>query len=316
MARERGDSGVIRGDSLDALKTLPDSSVQLILSDIPYGIGTDEWDVLHRNTNSALLGRSPAQERAGSVFRRRGKPINGWSQADAAIPKEYYDWCSRWAGEWLRVLAPGASAILFAGRRFAHRCITALEDAGFNFRDLLAWTRPRATHRAQRLSIVFDRRGDRSMSARWSGWRLGNLRPTFEPIIWCFKPYRVTIADNVVQHEVGAYNQDAFVKYFGEPDNCMTCGLDPSEGRLHPAQKPVRLLKALIELTTRPGHLVVDPFAGSGSTAVAAHELGRRWLAIEQDSRLCAVIEQRLLSPRSTSARGRAPRPRTVRRAP
>src|SRR3546814_10218109 len=48
------------------------------------------------------------------------------------------------------------------------RCITALEDAGFNLRDLLAWTRPRATHRAQRLSIVFDRRGDRAMAARWS----------------------------------------------------------------------------------------------------------------------------------------------------
>jgi site-specific DNA-methyltransferase (adenine-specific) len=140
------------------------------------------------------------------------------------------------------------------------------------------------------------------MAARWSGWRLGNMRPTFEPIIWCFKPYKVTIADNVLEHELGAYNQEAFASYFGEPNNCMTCGLDPDEGGLHPAQKPVKLLKALIELTTRPGHLVLDPFAGSGSTAVAAHQLARRWLVIEQDPRLCAVIERRLHAERAVRA--------------
>lgn len=38
-------------------------------SDIPYGIGADDWDVSHSNTNAALLGSSPAQERAGAVFK-------------------------------------------------------------------------------------------------------------------------------------------------------------------------------------------------------------------------------------------------------
>ena len=51
-------------------------------------MGLDDWDVLHDNTNSALLGQSPAQ--AGkSAFKRRGKPINGWSQADRNIGREY-----------------------------------------------------------------------------------------------------------------------------------------------------------------------------------------------------------------------------------
>ena len=50
---------------------MPSESVHLILSDIPYGIGADHWDVLHRNTNSAYLGRSPAQRLAGAVFQRR-----------------------------------------------------------------------------------------------------------------------------------------------------------------------------------------------------------------------------------------------------
>ena len=49
-------------DSVEAIKDIPDESVHLILSDIPYGIGAETWDVLHNNTNSAYLGQSPAQE--------------------------------------------------------------------------------------------------------------------------------------------------------------------------------------------------------------------------------------------------------------
>lgn len=290
--------GVVEGDSLEVLERLPDASVHLILSDIPYGIGAEGWDVLHANQNSALLGSSPAQQRAGAVFRRRGKPINGWSEADANIPREYHAWCARWARAWLRVLKPGGSALVFAGRRLAPRCVVALEDAGFNFRDMLAWTRPQAVHRAQRLSVVFARRGDHQRAREWEGWRVGNLRPTFEPILWCQKPYRITIADNVVEHELGAFHQGALVERFGGVDNVIACGLEPGEGGHHPTQKPVRLLRALIELTTRPGHAVLDPFAGSGSTAVAALAAGRRFLAVERDPGYCAVIRDRLAAAR------------------
>jgi len=286
--------GYVAGDCMSLIGAVPDNSVHLILSDIPYGIGADEWDVLHENTNSALLGQSPAQERAGAVFKRRGKPINGWSEADGNIPREYYDWCSKWAGEWLRVLKPGGSAIIFAGRRYAPRCVTALEDAGFNFRDMLAWLRPQAVHRAQRLSIVFERRGDVERAKQWEGWRLGNLRPTFEPIIWCFKPYRITIADNVLEHDVGAYNQDAFSRYFDGVDNVLNCGRESGEGGLHPNQKPMRLMKALIELTTAKGHVILDPFAGSGTTLAAAKELGRHFLGFERDPSYVEAIRKRL----------------------
>ena len=49
-------------DCLEHLPLLDDGSFDLFLSDIPYGIGLDDWDVLHNNTNSAYLGSSPAQE--------------------------------------------------------------------------------------------------------------------------------------------------------------------------------------------------------------------------------------------------------------
>jgi site-specific DNA-methyltransferase (adenine-specific) len=290
-------NSVLTGDSIALVKELPTSSIHLILSDIPYGIGAEDWDVLHDNTNSAYMGSSPAQEKAGAVFKKRGKPINGWSEADRAIPKQYYDWCSTWAADWYRVLKPGGSVFIFAGRRYAHRCICAMEDAGLSFKDMLSWVRDRAPHRAQRLSVVFDRRGDENASRDWQGWRVGNLRPTFEPVLWFTKPYKMgtTIADNALNHGVGGFNEEAFVRYVGGPDNILKgCGFSRNEGGLHPTQKPIRLMQALIELTTKPDQIVLDPFAGSGSTLVAAQRLGRKYIGFELDPVHVATAENRL----------------------
>jgi site-specific DNA-methyltransferase (adenine-specific) len=293
--------GIIQGDCIELLSGLENDSVHLILSDIPYGISVDDWDVLHENTNSALLGQSPAQTRAGAIFKKRGKPINGWSEADRLIPKQYYDWCAKWSANWYRVLKPGGSAIVFAGRRLSHRCVTALEDAGFSYKDTLAWLRDKAPHRAQRLSIVFERRKDQINAELWKGWRVGNLRPTFEPILWFTKPYKIgtTIADNALTHGVGAFNEEAYTRYVHSPDNVISIGFEPGEAGLHPTQKPVRLMQALIELATQPGQTVLDPFAGSGTTLVAAHTLNRRYLGFEQDAAFVQTCKRRLAAMES-----------------
>lgn len=63
---------------------------------------------------------------------------------------------------------------------------------------------------------------------------------------------------------------------------------------IHPTEKPTGILAPLIEYACPPGGLVLDPFAGSGSTAVAARMLGRRAALIEADERYCEVIARRL----------------------
>lgn len=281
----------------ELLKGLATESVHALISDIPYGIGAEDWDVLHSNTNSALLGTSPAQQKAGAIFKNRGKPLNGWSEADRAIPREYYEWCMTWVPEAKRVLKPGGSVIIFAGRRLAHRCECAFEDSGFTLKDILAWMRPRAPHRAQRMSVVFERRNDEQMAAKWQGWRLGNLRPVFEPVLWFTKPYAIgtTIADNASTHEVGGFNQDAFLKYVEEPNNVLEIGFTSGESGLHPTQKPVLLMQALIELTTQPGQIILDPFCGSGTTAVAARNTDRHFIAGDISADFCEVARDRFM---------------------
>ena len=289
---------IIHGNSIDILKKIESNSIHLILSDIPYGIGAEDWDVLHNNTNSAFLGSSPAQKKAGSIFKKRGKPLNGWSEADRQIPKEYYEWCITWVGEWLRILKPGGSAIVFAGRRLSHRCVCAFEDLGFTYKDMLGWSKERAAHRAQRLSVIFDKRGDKDSSEKWEGWKVGNLRPTFEPILWFTKPYKIggTIADNVIENELGAYNEKAYIKYNTNPNNIIHIESNGSDTGLHPTQKPLKLMQLLIELSTKEDHIVLDPFCGSGTTLLAAVSLKRDFIGIEFDKNYYNIAVDRINS--------------------
>ena len=287
---------IMIGDSVTLIKKIADEFIHAIVSDIPYGIGCAEWDILHDNKNSAFLGTSKAQLKAGNVFKHRGKPLNGWSEADKNIPEEYQNWCQTWANEWLRVLKPGASAFVFAGRRMAHRCICALEDAGFIFKDMIAWEKEQAPHRAQRISIIYKRRGDIENFQRWQNWRVGNLRPIFEPVLWFMKPYTIggTLADNVRDYGVGAFNNEAWKKYSADSANKLKIHSQKCDHGLHPAQKPLELLRALIELVTVEGQIILDPFCGSGSTLVAAKQLGRNFIGMESDKNFADIANKRL----------------------
>lgn len=292
---------IIQGNSIELIKQLEDNSIHAIISDIPYGIGYDEWDVLHNNTNSAYGGASAAQVEAGSLFKRRGKPLNGWSEADKKIPAEYQTWCESWATDWLRVLKPGGSCFIFAGRRFAHRCIVALENSGFTFKDMLSWEKNTAPHRAQRLSAVFERRQDYINAEDWKNWRLANLRPLFEPILWFQKPYKTggTIADNVLQNGVGAWNESALQNYLigdnaDKSSNIIKVPVRSDDHGKHVAQKPLALMELLISLVTKEGQIVLDPFAGSGTTCVAAHRLNRHYIGMEIDNKNCEIAKSRI----------------------
>lgn len=268
---------ITQGNCIEYIPNLEDDTIHLLLSDIPYGISLDDWDVLHKNTNSALLGSSPAQ--AGkSGFKRRGKPINGWSQADRNIGKEYQEWCESWATLVYPKLKNGSSLFVFGARRTIHRAIIAFEDSGFLLKDILAWKKPIAHHRAQRVSIVLERRGLSEEAKKWSGWRLGNLAPIWEPILWLIKPYKIggTITDNILDKEVGAINPHNY-----QNTNLLEFAFKTDEKRIHETQKPLALIKYLINLTTLEKQVVLDPFMGSGTTAIAATDLNRQYVGFE-----------------------------------
>jgi site-specific DNA-methyltransferase (adenine-specific) len=266
------------------MRSIPDASVDCVISDIPYGISLSDWDVLHQNTNSALLGASPAQ--AGKpLFEKRGKPLNGWSAADKNIGQEYQDWCSEWLAECLRVTKEASPILIMCGRQYQHRFTVAAENSGFVFKDYLVWDKVTAPFRAQNVGKVLEKRG----LASSDNWRLGNLAPMHEPIVYMFKPYKVgsTITDRFVEDGVGCFDADISTSNIIRVNSKIS-------GRVHEAQKPLELMETLVKLVSKEGATVLDLFMGSGTTGVACVNTGRRFIGMEKMPEYFDVASKRI----------------------
>jgi DNA modification methylase len=107
------------GDCLDVLRELPDASVDAVVTDPPYGLEFmgKEWDAPWKQ-GTENLAAAVNKFVAGAPFQA---------------------WCELWATECLRVLKPGGHMLAFGGTRTWHRLASAVEDAGFEIRDSIAW---------------------------------------------------------------------------------------------------------------------------------------------------------------------------------
>ena len=110
------------------------------------------------------------------------------------------------------------------------------------------------------------------------------------------KPYKIggTITDNVLKNEVGAINTDANQIQGTSPTNLLEFGFRKNEERIHEAQKPLDLIEYLIKLTTQENQIILDPFMGSGTTALAAKLLKRQFLGFELNPEYHSLSLKRL----------------------
>lgn len=278
---------LINSDCVDAMKTINDSFIDVVITDIPYGISYSDWDVLHNNTNSALGGSSKHQKEDTS-FKKRGKPINGWSEADKKIPYEYQEWCSKWAKELFRITKEGSPILIFSSRRLQHRVCNALEDNGFMIRDILIWEKDKCNAKAQRISNVLSKRGINDK--KYQNYRLGNLAPYYEPIIFAMKPYKHTLTDCILENDIGGIycDEDKI------PSNIIKVNCN-KKNLYHETEKPVDLIEKLINIfSINSEHIVLDFTMGSGTTGVACMKLGCKFIGIELDKNYFDIAEKRI----------------------
>lgn len=121
-----------------------------------------------------------------------------WTQERLVRLHSFQEWCEAWSRECLRVLRPGGHMLAFGGTRTFHRLACAVEDAGFEVRDSIAWLYGSGFPKS--LNLV-DETGERT------GWGTA-LKPAFEPIVVGRKPLAGTVAANVLAHGTGALNID------------------------------------------------------------------------------------------------------------
>ena len=462
---------LLTGDCLDVLATLEPDSVDACATDPPYGISFmgREWDTFTPATVEKM--RTPKAFGADDANPNlRGR--TGWAGSaaieydrSAAASLKFHAWTQQWAEAVLRVLKPGAHAVVCASPRMGHRVTCGLEDAGFEIRDSLLWLygsgfpkslnvgkqldrRPGASQHAEfaahlkarrealglstsdvterivgtrsgacwnwehhqfpesvwwpalrdvldldprwepvlaeaerevagtrekdRLAVAPGQGCDRSpvslditvpktdRARQWDGWGTA-LKPAYEPVILARKPLGGrTVAQCVAEFGTGALNIDGCRLDGARPgdlgrwppnvalDETAAARLDAEGGASrffyvakasrderergcenlpqrtageatdrqdgsaglespragasrtrgarnhHPTVKPVALMRWLVRLVTPPGGLVLDPFAGSGTTGLACIKEQCRFLGIEREAEYVAIADARL----------------------
>jgi len=120
-----------------------------------------------------------------------------------------------------------------------------------------------------------------------------------QSLVWAKNSFVAGRSDFHYQHEPIWYGwtPGASHRYYGDRKQSSLFNFDrPTSSKVHPTMKPVALVAYMLELSSAPGDVVVDPFAGSGTTFEAAWSIGRRSYSVELVPAYCACILERMAS--------------------
>jgi site-specific DNA-methyltransferase (adenine-specific) len=280
---------LFNGDALQLLKQIPSNSVHACITDPPYFIDTmgDEWTpelVKRRAKKADVVGSLPV----GMKFDPQQGPR--FQKFMAEVSKEVF-----------RVLKPGGFYIAFSQARLYHRLGIAVEDAGFEVRDMMGWTYEGQAkafsqdHFVKKMKISDKRKAE--IISSLGGRKTPQLKPMIEPMVLGQKPKNGTFVDNWLEHETGLVDvtQSLDGKF---PGNLMNVRkptkTEKGEDNFHMTVKPVALIEHLIKLFTKEGQVVLDPFTGSGSHGVAALRSKRRFVGFEISQDYTKIARARL----------------------
>lgn len=308
---EEKDAIVINDDSLNALKFIPDHSVSLILTDPPYhstkkdniindkSFGSDEefirwmelfsieWKRIIKPNGSIFMFCSSAMESQLDVM--LSKRFNILSHIVWTKPNEpgYDGWKGKMKKEALRQWYPQSERIIFfepAVEGNLHRSY---------FGSLLKQIRTSCNLSGHELTERIGAFGNVNHGGAVSNWETGRNIPSREQ----YEKMRAVFAElhatsNLPEYEdaIRPFEVNSNVEF---TDIWTFPSVKPYKGK-HPAEKPLDMLEHCIKATTFEGDIVLDCFAGSGSTGVAALRTNRRSISIEIDQSWCESIARRV----------------------
>jgi site-specific DNA-methyltransferase (adenine-specific) len=304
---------VTEGDSLSQLRLLPSHSVSLILTDPPYhatkkanirgdtAFAADdeylewmaqyflEWRrVLKLNGSVFCFCDSSMAARLDVLMSRH---FNMLSHVVWTKPNDpgFDGWKGKMKKETLRQWYPHSERILFAE--------PALDGSIFRttFATLLREARTRCGLTMKEVTGAIGAHGAVNHGGAVSNWEDGRNTPSreqYEGMVRVFLGTGKISAMPPYEDAIRVFNMDSTKEF---TDVWTFPSVRPYRGK-HPAEKPIDLLQHAIQATTRPGDIVLDCFAGSGNTAIAALQLGRRAIAIEIESKWASGITSRVVA--------------------
>lgn len=247
------------GDCLEKMKTIPDKSIDMILCDLPYGTTACKWDVI--------------------------------------IPFELL-----WE-QYNRIIKDAGTIVLFASQPFTSKLLLSNETM---FREELIWLKNKSGSGLQARQkhikvheniLVFSKYGKYTYNPqKWLVDKREFLtqRKTFN---------EVEAGNNIYSKMIKLQKEDDGTR---NPISIISCRVPftPAKGkiysnnnvdlRVHPTQKPIKLLEYLIETYSNENDTVLDNCMGSGSTGVSALRTGRNFIGIELDEKYFQVAKKRI----------------------
>lgn len=292
------ESQILLGDCVQVLPKVAADSVAACVTDPPYNyefVG-HKWDhaeierrkAVAANSNTMVKNLPYGSGLAGGVRNAR------WYRRNRDNIIDYSNWTRAWAAEVFRVCKPGAYVAVFNSTRTAAHIQVALEDVGFYARDMLVFRKPSGLPKGFNLAAKLSAAG-RDDCAEWTAWH-STLRGEWEAIVLVQKPLITNYLTTFDRYGVGvlkAVNRDgSFQSNILEGYSARRA----EQFNLHTTVKPLPLIEKLVEMLLPPGegNVVLDPFAGSGTTLVAAARQGRDFIGIELVPEYVEIIHQRL----------------------
>jgi len=256
---------VVQGDSLRLLQDLPDACIDLVFADPPYHLS---------NGGFTCKGGKRASVDKGAWDASQGLA------ADHAFQRS-------WLAQAQRVLKPSGTLWVSGTQHVIFSIGFALQELGYHLLNTVTWFKPNAAPNLACRTLTHS-----TELVIWAA------PARSKPMLHTFH-YRDMKAVNGGKQLRDVWRLDYDVPEPGGSQVIWTLPTPPKSEKLHgshPTQKPISLLERVLQCASSPGDVVLDPFSGSGTTGVAAVNLGRRYLGFEREAEYADLSRRRIIA--------------------
>lgn len=249
------------GDALEFLRTLPDHSVSHCITDPPYNISGTE------SRREIGWYKSNPTWREDRGFAKISEDWDKFSQSD------YLEFTYLWLTEVTRVVVPNGNILVFGTYHNIYKVGYVLEQLDRKIVNSIIWYKRNAfPNITQRMFCE---------STEQIIWAVNNVAKKAKNWVFNYEEMKQLTANGKQMRNMW--------------DIPMTPTSEKSSGK-HPSQKPLAVMDRLVLGCTNPGDLILDPFGGSGTTAVSAQRHLRNFLIVERDPDYCDIAKKRIQS--------------------
>ena len=241
------------GDIFEVIQSVKKESVDMIFADPPYNLSNGGFSVHAGKRVSVNKG--------------------DWDKSNG-VEKDF-DFHYNWIETCKRVLKPNGTIWISGTYHSIYQCGFALQKLGYHILNDISWYKPNASP---------------NLSCRF-------FTASHETLIWARKDKTGKHTFNYKEMKGGNWHLEDFIKKVDKQMRSVWSITTPKAKEKifgkHPTQKPIELLKRIVIASSKKGDWILDPFAGSSTTGIAAYELGRRFIGIDNEKKYLDLSKKR-----------------------